>query len=285
MEWLRLLWRVLLESGRIFRVRRAGYLSASVAFFALLSASPLALSTMAIVGPLVGRRVARAEVRDAFQGWLGSEWGDLVAKAVADRTHHSRASVTTTVFGLVVATFASSRLFLHTRIALYQLWAPSKFFGKQTGAFTRASLMRNVVAFAMTLICSAVMLASVLTRTVLSFLERVLPVHLELAKGLDYVLTLGLTLTFFASIYRYVSDVRVTWRDAFIGAAVSGVLFQFGRTLFATYVGTAGLHSTEGLASSVVLMLIWIHYSVQTFFFGGCFLAAWADARGRSFLE
>ena len=98
----------------------------------------------------------------------------------------------------------------------------------------------------------------------------------------DHALALGAVSTLFAMVFRLLPHVRITWRDALTGSAVTTALFALGRFAVTAYLGRKSLGSTFGAAGSVVLLLLWTYYSAQIFFLGAAFIAAHAEHAGRA---
>jgi membrane protein len=75
----------------------------------------------------------------------------------------------------------------------------------------------------------------------------------------------------FAAIYKVVPDVRLKWSDVLVGASFTSLVFTLGKQLIALYLGKESFDSTYGAAGSVVMLLVWVYYSAQLFFFGAMF--------------
>lgn len=84
----------------------------------------------------------------------------------------------------------------------------------------------------------------------------------------------------FALLFRYLPDLRLAWRDVFIGAAFTAVLFTAGKYGIGMYLGKAGFATTYGAAGSLVVVLVWVYYSAQLFFFGAEVTQVYAHERG-----
>jgi membrane protein len=84
----------------------------------------------------------------------------------------------------------------------------------------------------------------------------------------------------FALLYKIVPDTRIEWRDVWVGAAVTSVLFSAGKFLISFYIGKSGVGSAYGAAASLVVFIVWIYYSAQVFFLGAEFTRVYADRRG-----
>jgi membrane protein len=98
----------------------------------------------------------------------------------------------------------------------------------------------------------------------LPLLGRILPV-------LNFALSFAVITALFAMIFKVLPDVAMRWRDVWLGAAVTALLFSAGKTLIALYLGRAGVTSVYGAAGSLVLVLLWVYYSAQILFLGAEF--------------
>jgi membrane protein len=79
---------------------------------------------------------------------------------------------------------------------------------------------------------------------------------------------------------RFLPDVKIAWRDVWIGAAVTALLFTIGKFLIGLYLGNSSVASTFGAAGSVIVLLLWIYYSTQILFFGAEFTQVYATRYG-----
>jgi membrane protein len=84
----------------------------------------------------------------------------------------------------------------------------------------------------------------------------------------------------FAMIFRFLPDARVAWRDVWLGAAITAVLFLIGKFAIGLYLGKASIGSTYGAAGSLAVLLVWIYYSSQIFLYGAEFTKSYADHYG-----
>jgi membrane protein len=75
----------------------------------------------------------------------------------------------------------------------------------------------------------------------------------------------------FAVMFKWSPDAQVMWRDVWLGAGVTALLFEIGKFLIGIYIGKQGLESTYGAAASIVIVLIWVYYSAQIVLFGAEF--------------
>ena len=93
-------------------------------------------------------------------------------------------------------------------------------------------------------------------------------------------LSIGVTAALFAAIYKVLPDVKLRWRDVWIGALVTSVLFTAGKFVIGLYLGRSSVTSPFGAAGSVVALVVWVYYSAQILFFGAELTQAYARMHG-----
>jgi membrane protein len=101
-----------------------------------------------------------------------------------------------------------------------------------------------------------------------------------IAHVLELVVSFGLVTVLFAMIYKFLPDVQIQWRDVWIGAALTSILFTIGKFLIGLYLGTSGVTSTFGAAGSLITVLLWVFYSALIFFLGAEFTQVYATHYG-----
>lgn len=270
---------------RAYSQRSGRLLSGAIAFYALLSAAPLFVIALHIAG-LFGREAdARRALLDDTTRWVGEGGahtvGDLLART--QRSHDGRLA---SWLGAAVTLYASTRLFSALKAALDHLWdaAPAPL---DPAANLRARAAREVRkrfgAFVMILFVGLILLALVFIKASIAAVEHLLGEAHELPflwRGAESVISFAISAGLFALVFKVLPDARIGWKDAFFGALVTAVLFSAGAVLIGLYLGYKGTASLYGAASSVVMLMLWVYYSVQVFFLGATFTAVRARAHG-----
>lgn len=147
-------------------------------------------------------------------------------------------------------------------------------------------LRKRVFSLGMILTLAFLMLVSLLvTATLTSFGDAVaswLPGGLSgvFLQGLSMGLSLAVATLLFAAIYRFLPDAHVAWRDVWVGALGTAVLFEAGKFLLGFWISRSSPAEAFGAAGSLVLILIWIYYSSLILFLGAEFTQVWAVERG-----
>jgi membrane protein len=94
----------------------------------------------------------------------------------------------------------------------------------------------------------------------------------------NFVVSFGVVTLLFAAIFKVLPDAEISWRDVWLGAAVTALLFTIGKFALGLYLGNAG--SAYGAVGSVVVFLLWVYYSAQILFFGAEFTQVYARTYG-----
>jgi predicted PurR-regulated permease PerM len=108
------------------------------------------------------------------------------------------------------------------------------------------------------------------------FFSGLLPLPVVVMQTANALLSFVVIGLMFAVIYRLLPDVRLAWRNVWIGAAVTALLFTLGKSLIGLYLGRSATASVYGAAGSFIVILLWIYYSAQVFFFGAEFTKVYA---------
>ncbi len=101
-----------------------------------------------------------------------------------------------------------------------------------------------------------------------------------IGQAINFVISFAVVTLLFAAIYKVLPDVTIAWRDVWIGAAVTALLFTIGKLLIGLYLGHASVGSTYGAAGSLLVLLVWIYYSAMILFFGAEFTQVYARRYG-----
>ena len=84
----------------------------------------------------------------------------------------------------------------------------------------------------------------------------------------------------FAAIFRILPDLKIAWRDVWLGAVFTSLLFVLGKWALGVYLGKAAVGSAYGAAGSLVILLVWVYWSAQILFFGAEFTQVYARTFG-----
>ncbi|HEX3855684.1 MAG TPA: YhjD/YihY/BrkB family envelope integrity protein, partial [Verrucomicrobiae bacterium] len=97
---------------------------------------------------------------------------------------------------------------------------------------------------------------------------------------LNFAISLGIITVLFTMIFKFLPDVKIAWRDVWLGGFITALFFNLGKFLIGIYLGRSSLSSVYGTMGSLVILLIWVYYSAQILFFGAQFTCIYAGKFG-----
>jgi len=256
--------------------------AAALAYYALFSIPPVILIAILIAARIWGAEAARDNLREQLTQIL-DPWGtDLVLRTLEAGQNRHRSRIATLVGGLVLIV-GSSGVMMQLQSALNRVWncpreaKPFRF---------RNVLIRRALCFLMVLAVSGLLLISLAATTAMTATMNYLAPYLPSQSGLwlqqsgNLCITFLLIVTLLASLFRWMPDCLVQWRDVWGGAVMTAILFLLGKELLAWYLGSVNLAGYGG-AGALVLLLMWIYYTSMILLFGAELTQVWAQNRGR----
>ena len=271
-------WAIFKDSCSNWNDIDAPRLGAALAYYTILSLAPLLVLVVGLGGLIFGRRAAEGQLVWQFQATIGTS-GAQAVQAVLQSAHKPAASVFATIVGTLVLLFSASSVCAELRDSLNDVWGVRL----QAAGGLGAMLRYRFHAFAMVVGVGFLLFVSLVVSALLAaagkFVNGMLPAPAVLLQLLDIVLSLVVITILFALIYKVVPDVPIAWRDVWVGAAVTSVMFTIGKLLIGLYLGKASVGSAYGAAGSLVALLVWVYYSAQIFLFGAGLTRRFAAAR------
>jgi membrane protein len=261
-------WRLLRDAAVSWVDDYAPSMGAALAFYTLFSLAPLLLIVISVAGLVFGEQAARGEIMAQLSGLVGPQSARTV-ESILEELNRPGSGVTGTLVGVVVLLIGATTVFGELRDAMDRIWrapAPPPGGGLLNLLKTRLLSLGLVLGIGFLLMVSLVVSAALaaLSKWWAPWFGEVA----VLAHLLDWIVSFGLIASIFAMIYKWVPRVRLAWRDVWIGATVTALLFIIGKTLIGLYIGRSGVASPFGAAASVVVLLLWVYFSAQIFLLG-----------------
>jgi membrane protein len=248
----------------------ASRMAAALAFYSVSSMAPLLLIVIVVVGQVVGQGTARQQILSQISSSLGPTSANLIGGMLTSISR-TGSSILATVAGVAGTLLSAIGLFVELQNELNLIWQV-KPEGKK-GILDQVK--RRLLGFAMILGCGFLFLLLLLLSTALSAIQKYLTNYVPnlpvLWHGLSFVIPFIVMTLLFALIFKFLPDAETPWRDVWWGALFTALLMSIGNLLIGLYLGRAGATSAYGVAGSLVLILIWVYYSAQIFFFGAVF--------------
>jgi membrane protein len=267
-----------------WNAHEAPRLGAALAFYTILSLSPLVIIVVALAALIFSRSTAQAHILSQVQGMIGPEGGKAVESMLAN-TQKPAAGILGTVIGLLSLLFGASGVFTELRSALNLIWEVKP---EETSGIL-GLLRERFFSFGMVLSIGFLLLVSLIVSTVLAavgkFFGGLVPIPSPVLAVLNFLFSyIGVALLF-GLIFRFVPEAKVRWQNVWLGALVTAMFFTIGKTLIGLYLGKSSIGSTYGAAGSVIVVIVWVYYSAQIFFFGAEFTHAYSERQSPAALD
>lgn len=255
-------------------------LAAALAYYTVFSLAPLLLIAIAIAGAIFGEEAARGEVLVQLQGLVGQQGAEAIQTMIANANKPGSGGTIATITGVIFLLFGASGVFGQLQTALNTIWEVKP----KPGQGVRSFLQARFLSFAMVLVIGFLLLVSLVLSAVLSGIAQLfnsfVPDFVIVGQILNFVISFAVITLLIAAIYKFLPDVTVPWRNLWVGAGVTALLFNIGKFLLGLYIGGAGVGSAYGAAGSFVVLLTWVFYSAQILLFGAEFTQVYSKFRG-----
>lgn len=269
---------LLKDAWSSWSAHKCARLGAALAYYTIFSLAPLLVIVFGVVEMTFGH-MAPHQLMTWIEQYVGHRQAEVIAELITQTGNHGDGMVAT-VIGAAAMLLGAAGLFAALRDALNTIWEVPP----RVGSGWRAMVADRLPSFVMVLLSAVVLLASLAATTVIQavshHMSNLLPMPGWVLEALDLLVSLGVVTLLFAILYRVLPDVTVAWRDVWVGAAFTALLFLVGKIALGMYLGRSGVGSAYGAAGSLVVLLMWIYYAAQIFLFGAEFTRAYSKRYG-----
>ena len=255
-------------------------MGAALAYYTMFSIAPLLLIVISISGLVFGPDAARGEIFAELRDLMGDD-GAAAAQALLQSVNKPMQGVLGTLVGFGVLGVGAISMFGELQNALDRIWrAPARPVGFGLWRLVRTRLL----SFGMVLGIGFLLIVSLAASAAVSALGKFwapgFGAWVLVAELINLLVSFALVTVTFAMIYKIIPRVRIGWRDVWIGAAVTALLFAIGKSLIGIYLGRSSFASAFGATGSLIVLLAWTYYSAQIFLLGAEFTKVYAQACG-----
>jgi membrane protein len=265
--------RLVVDAGKDWLEDKAPRLGAALSYYTAFSLPPLLVALIGIAGIAFGADVVSDRLVEQMRGLVGAESADLLGDAIAE-AQQTTGTGWAVALGVAVLVIAASGVFAQLQDALNTIWDVQP---KPGGGIWRL-VQKRLLSLAAVLGAGFLLLVSLAVSTATAALA-------ELAGGveslapfvavMDVAISLLVVTVLFALIFKFLPDVRIKWRDVWLGALITAGLFIIGKFAIGFYLGTSDVGSAYGVAGSLIIIMVWIYYSALIVFFGAELTQVW----------
>jgi membrane protein len=277
------IWLLLKDSAIAWDDDNIGTQGAALAFFTAFSLSPLLIMVIVLSSLGFGQEAASGHLVSQIRGLIGIEGANFVQSLITN-AYKSDSNILATIFSVAMILLGASAVFVQLRDSLNTIWRVQQ---KPIGTI-RGFLRGRLLSFAMIVGIGFLLLVSLILSAFLAamsnYVSNLLAILSGLVSILDFTISfVGITVMF-ALMFKFVPAATVKWRDVWVGAAVTSLLFSIGKLLIGLYLGNGDIGSTFGAARSLVVIMLWAYYSSQIVLFGAEFTRLYAMRFGTDIL-
>jgi len=272
-------WPLIKMSIVSWRQDHASSMGGALAYYTLFSIAPVLIIVIAVAGFFFGAEAARGEIVTQLRGLLGDD-GAAAVQGLIESASKTEEGLFATISSILLLLLGATTVFAELQSDLDRIWRAAAKPISGWWAFLRARLL----SFGMVLVLAFLLLVSLVLSAALAALGNWWGGWFEgwavLLEIINFVVSLAITTGLFALIYKFLPRVEIAWRDVWIGAVVTALLFAIGKFLIGLYIGRSSIASGFGAAGSFVVLLVWVYYSTQIFLLGAEFTWVYAHERG-----
>jgi membrane protein len=272
---------LLQETFKGWQEANGSLLAAALAYYAITSLAPLLVIIVSIAGLVYDEAVVRDLLADEMGKVVGSQGASLTL-SIFESASHIPVGGLATFLSLVVMAIMASMLFVRLKQAINALWgiAPHPEMGWSV------TLRTHFLSILMVLLIGLLLLVSMTVSTFVVFLNHYLAavpqvaVFLQRMPEADFWMVFLLFTLLFTIAFKTLPEVQIAWRDVWLGAAVTGLILTGGEFLIGYYLARVNPGGAFGAASSVIVILIWVYYSMQIILLGAKFTQVFSNRYG-----
>lgn len=278
---LEALWGLLRETVSEWSQDKVPRLGAALAYYTVFSLAPLLIIAVVISGAVFGQQTAQDRIVAEVAIVIGPEGAEAISRMIDSAKLPRDAGIATSAIGGVTLLIGALGAFSQLQDAFDTIW---EVVPKPEAGWRRL-LQTRLISFAMALAAGFLLLVSLIINAVLTAIPGYLGSRLSnfalVAALFNVLLPLAVTTVLFAVMFKVLPDVRLAWRDVWLGGLITALLFTLGKSVIGFYLGNSQVGTTYGAAGSVVIILVWVYYTAQILYFGAEFTRVYVRRYGK----
>jgi membrane protein len=262
-----------------WREHKASKMAAALAYYTVFSLAPILVIAIAVAGLVFGQEAAEGQIVGQISGLIGQTSAEALEAMIAAARKPST-GITATVLGIATLIFGATGVFGELQDSLNTVWGVKP----KPGRGLLRMLKSRFVSFTMVLGVGFLLLVSLVVSAAIAaigtWVSGLLPLPEVALQIVNLAVAIGVVTILFAMIFRFLPDVEIRWRDVWVGAIFTAILFGIGKLAIGLYLGKSSLGSSYGAAGALAVILVWVYYSAQILFFGAELTRSWAYQHG-----
>ncbi len=273
-------WHVFRDAGIHWNKSGPWRQSAILAYYAIFSLPALLLIVIVSTGYFFGEEAVSRELSERIADTIGKETARTVENMIAGAADPGSSTIAMLV-GIGMLLFGATTLFYHLQLSLNKVWG---VLPKPRKAIVKY-LKDRLFSFGLVLVIGFLLLLSMLANSLLAIFSDWISSHwpgirMPMVIFMNYGISLLVTTTLFALMFKFLPDAIIRWRSVWIGAFLTALLFALGQYGLRIYFSTTDPASIYGAAGTLILIMIWASYMAMIVLYGAEFTRHWAEEFG-----
>lgn len=276
MKFVKKYWGILKDAFKGFIDDNGVKLSAALSYYTIFSIGPMLVIAMSLAGFFYGQEAVQGKLFGQIKGLLGTDAADQV-QTIIQNVQQTDAGVLGTIIGGIILLIGATGIFVEIQDSINYIWSLK---AKPKRGFLKL-LKNRLLSFSLIISVGFLLLVSLVINTAMDVLnERLFRAFPDTMVVVFYILNVVILISvisvLFAIIFKVLPDGKIKWKDAFVGAIFTAVLFILGKTAIGIYLGNSSLGATYGTAAAIIIILTWVYYTSIILYFGAEFTKIYA---------
>jgi len=254
-------------------------MAAALSYYAVFSMGPLLLIALTVASAFFGEEAARTQMLSQISNIVGAASTEVIA-GMLQNIRDKQSTGATAILGVGLLILTASGLFAELQDSLNRIWEIRPLPTKGLGPLIKKRLLSFGMVFSIGFLLLISLILTSVMEAGLKYMGDRIPGADFLWQAFAFIVSFGLVTVLFACMFRYLPDAKIEWRDLWKGSAITAAFFTIGKTGISLYLAHSATASVFGAAGSLVILLLWIYYSAQIFFFGAEFTQVYTKKHG-----
>ena len=255
-------------------------LSAALSYYTIFSLAPMLLVMITVLSIFFGRDAIQGQVFEQISGLVGAQAAAQLQDILKNAELSNKSGVAAAI-GIGTLVVGATGVFAEIQSSINYIWSiearPEKSWLKY--------LKTRLISFSLILTLGFLLIVTLGVNAMVDLLSSRLEKYFSEASIiffyiLNTAIALGIITMLFAVIFKVLPDGKIRWKECFVGAGFTAVLFAIGKFLISFYIGQSDLGATYGASASIIILLSWVYYSSIILYFGAEFTKVYAASDG-----
>jgi membrane protein len=275
------IFKLLMLTFKEFSADKAGKHSAALSYYTIFALAPFLTILISLVGLFYSRDVVQAKLFDQLNDMVGPTAASQIEEFIKNLNDED-ASITGLIVGSITLLLGATGVFMQIQDSLNYIWSvkakPKKGWVKL--------IINRLLSFSLIVSIGFLLMVSLTASAVMDLLKDNLEAYFSDALTqvfyvLNFIVVFIVIGFLFVLLFKVLPDCNISWKDAFVGAGFTAVLFLIGKFLIGVYLGNSKVNATYGAAASVIIILLWVYYSSLILYFGAEFTKVYSLTYGK----